>query len=117
LNRFSRSDRKCAAQWNRASLLLLLLVMPGVWASESVPGYFDISPQPMDTALIEFSEQANVQLMIATELVENLMSVGVRGRFRPEDALAALIAGSGLAFQVIGENAIAIVREDNPGQP
>ena len=66
----------------------------------------------MDAALIEFSEQADIQLMIATELVEDLKSGGVRGRYLPEEALRVLIAGTGLTFHAVGKNAIAVVRDD-----
>jgi iron complex outermembrane receptor protein len=93
-------------------LLLFLLAVAVTQADDSaMPRYFDIRAQPMDAALIEFSEQADIQLMIATELVENLKSKGVRGRHLPEDALIALIAGTGLTFHAVGKNAIAVVRD------
>ncbi len=81
-------------------------------AADPKPMYFNIRAQSMDAALIEFSEQANSQLMIASELVEDLRSMGVRGRFLPADALKALIAETGLTLHSIREKAIAIVRDD-----
>lgn len=103
---------KAGVRLKGASLLLLLLAVMVTQADDSAtPRYFDIPAQPMDAALIEFSEQADIQLMIATELVENLKSKGVRGRYLPEDALTTLIAGTGLTFHAVGENTIAVVRE------
>lgn len=90
-----------------------LLAVIVVRADEAAaPRYFDIRAQRMDAALIEFSEQADIQLMIATELIDNLNSRGVQGRYVPEDALTILIAGTNLTFHAVGQKAIAVVRDD-----
>jgi hypothetical protein len=73
--------------------------------------YFDIRAQSLDAALIEFSEQSDIQLMIASELVKDLKSKRIAGRYLPVVALTALIEGTGLSFHVVGENTIAVVRQ------
>ena len=102
------NSRRCL----RVPSLLFLLAVVAVRAGEPETRYFNIRAQPLDAALIEFSEQANVQLMISTELVENRRTMGVRGQYLPEDALVILIMGTGLTFHPVGENAIAVVRDD-----
>jgi len=59
-------------------------------------------------ALIEFSEQSNVQLMVATELVANIESPAVKGRLSIAEALTELIGGNQLTFSTVGENTIAL---------
>jgi iron complex outermembrane receptor protein len=82
-----------------------------VKADDSASVYFDIGPQSMDAALIEYSEQANIQLMISSDLVNNLKTLGVRGRFDPEVALTVLLADTNLTFRVVGNDAIAIIKD------
>lgn len=91
--------------------LLLLIFIAAVNADELDAHYFDIAPQSMDTALIEFSEQANMQLMVSSDVVKNLKTLGVRGRFDSEVALTVLLSGTKLTFHVVGDNAIVVVRE------
>jgi len=69
---------------------------------------FSIAAQSLDAALLEFSEQADLQVLIASELAAGLRSNEVTGRLAPLDALARLIAGNGLQVQIIGEHTVAI---------
>jgi len=71
---------------------------------------FSIAAQPLDAALLDFSEQADLQVLIATELAAGLHSNEVTGRLAPLDALARLIAGNGLQVQIIGDHTVAISR-------
>jgi len=113
LKNFLSSRRRYEIRRAGAYLLLCLLAVIVARADDAAaPRYFDIPAQRMDAALIEFSEQADIQLMIATELVENLNSRGIRGRYVPEDALTRLIAGTNLTFHAVGQKAIAVVKDD-----
>ena len=91
-----------------ALMLLTPLVTPAQADEYDGRKDFDIRAQPMDAALIEFSEQANLQVLIATELVMGLRSKVVKGWHLPADALAMLIDGTDLKFQAIGEDTIAV---------
>ena len=51
---------------------------------------FSIDAQALDAALLDFSDQANVQIMVATSAVEGLRTEGIEGRFTPRSALTAL---------------------------
>lgn len=77
---------------------------------------FDIEPQPLDSALIEFSEQGNIQLMVATEVVDGLLSPGVSGRYSKKDALRLLIGANPLRFQAVGDHTIAVSRAGDAPQ-
>lgn len=69
---------------------------------------FDIAPQSLSTALLDFSKQAGVQILSATDIVNDLNAPRVRGTMKPVDALTQLLHGTQLQFHTIGDNAIAI---------
>jgi len=106
-------------RWIRAaSFTLLTFAVLTVQASDlDKIVNFDIDAQPLDSALIEFSEQSNVQLMVATELVAGLESPGIKGNFATADALIALIGANELTFQEAGENTIAVSQPNGDSQP
>ncbi len=58
---------------------------------------FDIAPQPLEGALDAFSSASNVQVLYETSLTSGRSSARVRGLFKPEAALRALLAGTGLS--------------------
>ena len=78
---------------------------------------FNIEEQALDTALIEFSEQAGVQLMVPTELVAGLRSPSIAGKYAPDNALAALLDGSELTFQTIGDDTVTLSKVDERTAP
>src|SRR5688572_15086547 len=63
---------------------------------------FDIPAQPMTEALIQFGRQAKLQTSADAALIQNLRSQAVRGRMTWQDAIAALLAGSGLTYRLNG---------------
>ena len=97
---------------------LTVLLCPAVGLAEKLSGSenFDIKPQPLDNALIEFSEQSHVQVMVATELVQGLESPGIRGELPAIDALRALIGTNPLTYQAIGDQTVAIVSTTTSGR-
>ena len=75
------------------------------------PTNFEIDAQALDTALIEFSEQADIQLVVRGELVADLRSDGLRGEFTPRRALAVLLDDTGLTYTAIGEDSVAVATD------
>ena len=75
------------------------------------PTSFEIDAQALDTALIEFSEQADIQLVVRGELVADLKSDGLRGEFTPRRALAVLLGDTGLTYTAIGEDSVAVATD------
>lgn len=78
---------------------------------------FHIGAQALDAALIEFSEQAGVQLMVPTALVAGLQSSGVTGEYAANNALTLLLAGNDLTFQAIGEDTVAVSKTNEGKAP
>ncbi len=75
---------------------------------------FSIDAQALDAALLDFSDQANVQIMVATSTVEGLQTEGVEGRLTPRSALTTLLNDNDLRFTEVG-NTIAVTSADRHG--
>lgn len=72
---------------------------------------FDIKAQSLATALIEFSQQAQVQIAAPATLIGNLTTQGIHGRMQVATALQQLLSGTRLGFHTAGANTIGINRE------
>ena len=73
---------------------------------------FDIKPQSMDQALIDFSKQAGFQVVADSANVAKFQTRGVSGTRPIKAALDELLAGSGLSYRVIGPDVITIEKRD-----
>src|SRR5262249_2717771 len=71
---------------------------------------FDIPAQPMTAALIQCGRQAKLQTSADAALIQNLTSQAVSGRMTWQDAIAALLAGSGLTYRLNG--AMVVIEKD-----
>jgi outer membrane receptor protein involved in Fe transport len=61
----------------------------------------DIAPNSaLDDALIQWGAQMGMQIMMDTNTVGHEKTSGMRGTFRADDALSALLRTSGLSYQV-----------------
>lgn len=70
---------------------------------------FHIASQPLESALLEFSRQADVQVAIASAAVGNVHVAGIDGRLPVGSALLILLQGSGLSYSVTG-NTVTVTR-------
>lgn len=70
---------------------------------------FDIASQPLDKALLEFSRQANLQVMLVGGLGLNERTApAVRGTITARQALTALLENSGFAYTSIQDGTVTI---------
>ncbi len=97
--------RRCAMLAFCISLLSPALAQVDLLSREV---QFDISAQPLSLAIMEFSDQARVQIISSGTQVMNLRTAGVSGRYRIEDALQAILQGTNLKFMVINQDTISI---------
>jgi len=97
------------------ALLTIARADPAADDALSRTARFDISAQPLATALIEFSQQAQVQVTAPATMLENLATRGVHGRMVVSDALRQLLSGTRLGFHPTGVNTIGINREPAVG--
>jgi outer membrane receptor protein involved in Fe transport len=69
---------------------------------------FDIAPQPMDTGLIEFSRQADLQVMVgaAAGWLDGQRTKGVKGRLCASAAIQKLLVDSDMLATINGNTVI-----------
>lgn len=67
---------------------------PAAWAQERARR-FDVPPQNLPSALLEFARQANVNLVLPVTPLDGVRSAPLLGVFSPDEALRRLLAGTG----------------------
>jgi outer membrane receptor protein involved in Fe transport len=73
---------------------------------------YQIAPQSLDSALLEFSDQSDIQLVMAAQLASNLDSPGLTAEIPGEQALKELLDNTGLGFEIVG-NTVTIFLLDS----
>lgn len=79
-------------------------------ADFSQPVSFDIPPQTLSTALVQFADQAGVQFTAPGTSLDGLRSEGVRGRYPPGTALSLILRRTGLVYRIVDPSTVAITR-------
>lgn len=88
-----------------ASLALPALAAP---AAQAQVYRFDIPAQSLDSALAAFSAVTRVQVLVGAEVTQGLRSPGLSGSYPQEQALARLLAGSGLSATYIDSDSVTL---------
>jgi hypothetical protein len=70
---------------------------------------FDIPAQPLSDALYSFSAVTGIEVLVPVELVARRQATGVSGVLNPQDALSALLSGTGLVARYTGPSAFTLV--------
>lgn len=70
---------------------------------------FDIPAQPLNAALQAFARNSGWQVGYPAVLAQGKTSSTLQGRFSPTDALARLLAGTGLTYRVTGTDTVTLV--------
>lgn len=116
----ARPGRKTSASAAAPCGLLLAALMsaPAVCASEAPqqtsrprPIFYDIRPQPLDRALVEFSLASGLQVLADGKLTQNAVSPGVSGRLTAAEALRELLRGSGITYRFTGRDTVTLEPE------
>lgn len=98
-------------------LTFFLLGIAGLSSAEDVRPTevtsFDIPSQNLETALIRFSEQTDLQLVMASEEVSGKAVEGISGEWGNFAALDELLEGTGLGYQLVSDHTVAIGAADS----
>ena len=78
-------------------------------------GTINVEAQPLDAALRDFSDQTGLQLAYVATLAEDKTSNGVENAATPTDALDAILDNTGLEFQFVNDETVAIGVADEGG--
>jgi hypothetical protein len=68
----------------------------------------NIPPQPIETALIEFSRQTGLHIMLYSDYAKDITSPRLQGIFTPARALDELLAHTGLRYEYLDSQSIAV---------
>jgi iron complex outermembrane recepter protein len=88
---------------------LTLIPLPGRAVQLDRETSFEIPAQPLPSALIRFSQQANLQIVTSGRKIVNASSPGVVGRVSVAEALQSLLKDTGFTYQTIGDLTISVV--------
>jgi iron complex outermembrane recepter protein len=104
--------------------LAALLAAPAAVIAAPAPQAFNIEPGTLDAALLAYAAQARRQLLYDTSLVAGMKSEGLKGRYGQDEALAHLLAGSGIVVDHGRADVVVLKRPtatthpaDNPADP
>jgi len=93
----------CSVWW------LAMLAQPDVALADlSQTTQFIIEPQTLQEALDKYSAQCGVRVTDPSDLINSKSSIGVMGRYPARTALARLLTGTTLGFDVIDESMVAL---------
>ncbi len=112
------------ASSNRISLSLLALFLVTITMAHTVPvavihaqepaattgRTFDIPPQPLSSALLQFSDNTNLELLFDATLTRDMRTQGVSGTHSPEEALGLLLENTGLTYRWTSTGGVALER-------
>ncbi|VVN76683.1 TonB-dependent siderophore receptor [Pseudomonas fluorescens] len=90
----------------------LLALIPGLALAE--PLQFDISAQPLSSALNRLAAQSGLQVIYDGNMVLGKSSHSVSGRQEPEAALAQMLQGSGLTWRATGSGSVMLEKLPEP---
>lgn len=74
---------------------------------------FDIPAGDLQAALLTFSQQGDLQLIYPAPLTAGLMTQGVQGTYTPRAALARLLAGTNLIYDVTPQGTVTISKAND----
>lgn len=77
---------------------------------------FDIPPQSMESALLLFAKQADVQIMMGSKDVVGQRTSGVKGHLTAANALTQLLQDSNLAYETPSSNTVTIYVAKAPAE-
>ncbi len=69
---------------------------------------FSIEPTSVAQAILQFTDQSGIQVVISTDKLRGLETSGVQGKMYPQNALAALLKDAQVDFQFVGENTVTV---------
>ena len=91
-----------------AVLVVLAFAAGRVSAESDEVLTLDIKPQNAGLALVALARNSGVQIMLEKEVGAEVEVEGLKGEYRFEDALAALLANMGLTYEYASENVVLV---------
>ena len=90
------------------AVLALSLGAPGASAQDAQVLTLDIKPQQAGSALMELAGSSGVQILVSDEAGAEVEVEGLQGEYKFDDALAALLTETSLAYEYTSENVVLV---------
>ncbi|VVP65096.1 Ferripyoverdine receptor [Pseudomonas fluorescens] len=88
--------------------VLLTATLLGSSMANAAPVKVSIAVQPLSSALTELGMQTNLQILYSPDQVAGIKSRAVSGSLEPSAALAEMLKGTGISFQING-NSVTLI--------
>ena len=98
-------------------LAVLACAAAGASAQSGKLMTLDIKPQKAGSALVTLAKFSGVQIVLSEGTGEKVEVEGLKGAYRFEDALAALLAGTGLEYTFASENLVVVQEAEQVAEP
>lgn len=96
-----------------ALIMGMTLAIPQFSQAQSQEYTFNISAQPMSSALAQLTEQTGLQVLYSPDSVKGLRSQGVHGRMNVSDAVQQLFRGVPLRYSLDGNTLTLLAQNDD----
>ncbi len=90
------------------ALAIILILSARSALAEDAEIYFNVPPQAMSDALNIYAEQAGIEILYLSSIVDGLQANGITGNYPPREALEKLLEGSGLTFEYLDDKKVSI---------
>ena len=98
-----------ASQRLRVALMFsLAMTAPAIANDLDHEVVFHIKSQRLDSALLEFSRQANTPVAFAAKSIGTLVAPGLDGKYPARTALSTLLCNSGLSYTQVGDTVTVV---------
>src|ERR1700687_1827816 len=94
--------------WAAFFLSFLCHSLPGFALDLGRKVEFNVPFQPLASAVIQFSKQADIQVIASGQKLDGVSSKGVQGSYTIDEGLKVLLDGTGFTFKVVGDNTISL---------
>jgi hypothetical protein len=110
------ADRVRTFQGGRAATIMTLSLLLTAVSRGDEPSahHFDIPAQSLSSALNEFAQQSQQQILFAPDIVAQKLSLPLHGDMQPLAALKVLLKDSGLTFKTTPNGAILVGNAREP---
>lgn len=97
-----------------ASIMTAAIILPVAAQAAAPVHHFAIERGSLGAAVARLGRQAGVIIIADPALLRNRQTQGLSGNFSVPDALARLLAGTGLVARPDGDGAFLVTRDDEP---
>jgi iron complex outermembrane receptor protein len=99
-----------AATASALALVIGGVSMPQAAAAQTAQGQIDVDipAQDLNSALLQLTQRAGLQIVYDADKVVGRRSSAVRGSFTPTEALSQMLVGTGLTFRVNSGNRVTL---------